>query len=176
MKIFALRHGHTNYNQLGLCNGDPTVDVHLTSTGIGQAEAAAEVLKEEPLEHIFVSQLPRTRETAIIINRFHGVGIESHPGLNDIVTGCEGQPVSVYLSKIAKDRLRTRPDNGESLLDYKARVLGFVESLNGLSFHTVALVAHEETLRILYGHFRGLKDEALASLNFRNCQILLFEI
>ena len=64
MKIYALRHGHTNYNQLRLCNGDPQKDVHLTKTGIRQAEAAAWELSGIPLERIFVSQLPRTRKKA----------------------------------------------------------------------------------------------------------------
>ena len=65
MKIYAVRHGHTNYNEMGLCNGDPRVDVHLTSKGILQAEEAANTLKEVPLECIFVSQLPRTRQDTL---------------------------------------------------------------------------------------------------------------
>jgi broad specificity phosphatase PhoE len=33
------------------------------------------------------------------------------------------------------------------------------------------LVVHEETLRILVGHLRGLNDNAMQALNFRNCEV-----
>ena len=175
MKIYALRHGQTNYNQRGLCNGDPTVDVHLTREGVAQAESAAGLLRGVPIEHIYVSQLPRTRQTAEIINRSLGVPIEAHPALNDILTGCEGLPVETYFARITPDRLRTRPPNGESLLEFRERVLGFLAILPGLPFQTIALVAHEETLRVLYGHFHHLALEELPALSFYNCQILEFE-
>lgn len=175
MKIYALRHGHSNYNELGLCSGDPDVDVYLTSKGIVQAEAAAVQLKDLPIEHIFVSQLPRTRQTAEIINRHLGVKIEAHSALNDILTGCEGLPVEEYRARVAPDRLRTRPPGGESLLEFRERVLGFLPALEGLPFQTIALVTHEETLGVLYGHFHQLAPEELLALSFHNCQIVLFE-
>ena len=175
MKIYALRHGHTTYNQLGLCNGDPAVDVHLTPQGIAQAEAAADLLQDVPIEHIFVSQLPRTRQTAEIINRRLHVAIEAHAALNDILTGCEGLPVETYVARIAADRLRTRPPDGESLLEFRARVLCFLPVLEQLRCHTVALVTHEETLRVLYGYFHQLAVEELPALAFHNCQMLAFE-
>ena len=42
MKVYALRHGQSQYNLLGLCNDDPKTDVHLNDTGKLQAQAAAE--------------------------------------------------------------------------------------------------------------------------------------
>lgn len=175
MKIYALRHGHTNYNELGICNGDPSVDVHLTCKGIAQAEAAAGQLKDMQIEHLFVSQLPRTRQTAEIINRNLGVVIEAHSALNDILTGCEGLPVEEYVGRIAPDRLHTRPPGGESLLEFRERVLSFLAVLDGLPFQTIALVTHEETLRVLYAHFNNLALQELQALSFHNCQIVLFE-
>ncbi len=47
MNLYLARHGRTNYNDLGLCNADPTVDVHLTALGIEQAKAnRSKTLKE----------------------------------------------------------------------------------------------------------------------------------
>ncbi|MCG6968894.1 MAG: histidine phosphatase family protein, partial [Gammaproteobacteria bacterium] len=60
MNLYVLRHAQTNYNLLGLCNDDPDDDVHLTATGIKQAEAAAKHLAEVPLSQIYVSELKRT--------------------------------------------------------------------------------------------------------------------
>lgn len=69
MKLLLMRHGQTNYNRLGLCNDDPRDAVYLTDLGRRQALAAAVALRAARLEHIFVSELPRTRQTAEIVNR-----------------------------------------------------------------------------------------------------------
>nr|WP_292992781.1 histidine phosphatase family protein [Nitrosomonas sp.] len=65
-----MRHGRTNYNDLGLCNDDPARDVYLTEAGIAQAQSAALALREVAFERILVSPLPRTRQTAEIVNRY----------------------------------------------------------------------------------------------------------
>ena len=176
MKIYALRHGHTNYNELGLCNGDPSVDVHLTTRGIRQAEAAAEEMRELPLQRVFVSELPRTRQTADRINRYHKVPDETRTELNDILSGCEGRPVASYQRAIAADPLRHRVEGGESLLDYKQRVVPFVNWLKGMPYETVAVVVHEETMRVLYGYFNHLNDKELPKLAFGNCELVVFEL
>jgi alpha-ribazole phosphatase len=78
MKLYCLRHGETNYNRLGLCNDDPARDVHLTPEGTRQAQAAALRLRAAPLERIIItSELPRTWQTADIINRDHRVPLKS---------------------------------------------------------------------------------------------------
>jgi probable phosphoglycerate mutase len=45
MNLYVMRHGHTSYNELGLCNDDPNTYVSLDNTGIQQARAAAEQLR-----------------------------------------------------------------------------------------------------------------------------------
>ena len=75
MKVVVVRHGQTNYNVVGLYNVDPTVDVFLTKVGIGEAKQLAEQFKNEPFDAIFVSELPRTRQTAEYINQFHNLPI-----------------------------------------------------------------------------------------------------
>ncbi len=66
-----MRHGKTNYNILRLCNDDPKREVHLTEKGSTQAEDAANKLKNVPIVRIIVSELPRTRQTAEIVNQYH---------------------------------------------------------------------------------------------------------
>lgn len=171
-----MRHGQTAYNLLGLCNDDPRDDVHLTELGISQAETAAEALKTTALEHIFVSELPRTHQTAEIVNRHHDVPITAHPDLNDIRSGFNNRPVAEYFAATGHDRLHLRVNGGESLLDYKARVLPFLDRLRGQPWQQVLVVAHEETLRVFAAYFRGLPDEALPGLVFGNCEILSFEL
>ncbi|WP_297526532.1 histidine phosphatase family protein [Thiohalobacter sp.] len=176
MQLYLMRHGHSEYNALGLCNDDPGVPVHLTRKGRAQAEAAAARLREVPLEAMIASELPRTRETAEIVNRFHGVPIHVHPALNDIRTGFDGRPVAEYFAATRPDRLRIRPPGGESVLDYRERVLGFVDWLAQQPWQVLLVVAHEETLRILNAHFTGLPEDRLLDQDFANCEILRFRL
>ncbi len=118
MQLYLMRHGQTNYNLLELCNGDPQVDVHLTELGIQQAQHAAESLRNVELDNILISELPRTRQTAEIINQYYQVPIEVLPTLNDIRTGCEDRPVAEYFAYIGTDRINIRPPGGESVRDY----------------------------------------------------------
>jgi broad specificity phosphatase PhoE len=176
MKLYCLRHGETNYNRLGLCNGDPAVDVHLTPEGIRQARAAAQRLHAVPLERIITSELPRTRQTADIINRDHRVPVQAHSALNDIRTGFEGRPVAAYFVATGGDRLHRRINGGESLLDYKRRVSGFVEWLSVQPEETVLVVAHEETLRVFTVIFGALPDAVLPDLHYGNCELIEFTL
>ena len=176
MKIYCVRHGETNYNRLGLCNDDPARDVHLTPTGIRQAEAVAEQLRSVPIEHIVISELPRTRETADIINRYHHAPIEAHAALNDIRSGFESRSVADYFAATGNDRLHLRINGGESLLDYKQRVLDFIDWLCDQPLSSVLVVAHEETLRVLKTWYDKSSDAAMLDMHFGNCQVLLFDM
>lgn len=171
MNILAIRHGETKYNELGLCNDDPAVDVQLTDWGIQQAEALGEHLQNEHIDRVFTSALPRARQTAGIINRYHHVPIESDARLNDIRTGFEGKPVAEYFAATAHDPLHARINGGESLLDYKARVWEFIQWLVKQPFQQVMVVAHEETLRVFEAWFKGVEDMRLRALQFPNCSV-----
>jgi len=175
MQLYFMRHAQTNYNLLGLCNDDPARDVHLTETGVAQARKAAEVLRQIPLDMLVCSQLPRTRQTAEIINLYHGLAIHSHPALNDICSGFDGRPVSEYFAAIAADPLHLAVNGGESLLMHKQRVLSYIDWLTRQNCSCLLSIAHEETLRVFYASFNGLADDRLRDLHFRNCEILHFE-
>lgn len=56
-----MRHGRTNYNDLGLCNDDPSRDVHLTKAGIAQAQSVAQALSNVVFERIVVLSFRRCR-------------------------------------------------------------------------------------------------------------------
>ncbi len=142
MKLYLARHGRTNYNDLGLCNADPSVDVHLTSLGIRQSEALADKLKQTPLDRIFVSELKRTQQTAEIVNKFHNLEIEIDPRLNDGKSGFEGKHFTEYDKALdaAADRWTARFKDGESIEDIKKRVADFVSELRTRKYDTVLVV------------------------------------
>lgn len=175
MPLYAMRHGRTNFNDLGLCNDDPTRDVHLTATGVAQIEAAAERLRDVPLQRIIISELPRTRQSAEIINRYHQVPITAHPDINDIRSGFDGRPVTDYFAAIGADPLNTRPPGGESLCEHKQRIGRFLDWLQGQPEKNVLLVVHEETLRALTALLDNHDDQHMTQLHFNNGQIVVFD-
>lgn len=175
-QLLLVRHAQTNYNQLALCNDDPRVDVHLTAEGIRQAQVAAESLRGRPLDCILISELPRTAQTAAIINRYHQAPLRVDPRLNDIRTGFESRPVADYFAAVGHDRFNIRPVGGESLRDFQARVLPLLDELRSGSYRRILIVTHEETLRVLTGALRNIKDNDIQKLTFDNCQIEPFQL
>jgi len=177
MKLYVMRHGHTNYNNLGLCNDDPNADVYLDDIGKQQALAAAEQLRNVTLDRIIVSPLPRTRQTAEFVNQYHNAPIEVHPDIVDIRSGFEGKAVGEYFAAIAHDPLNARVNGGESLLDHKRRVLGFLHWLQHQQQENVLVVAHEETMRVFVAYFEGdVPDERLRDLTIGNCEYRRYKL
>ncbi|MDA8094058.1 MAG: histidine phosphatase family protein [Betaproteobacteria bacterium] len=176
MKLYFMRHGQTNYNVRGLCNDDPSQDVHLTALGVHQAEEAAQALREVPIEAILVSRLPRTRQTAEIVNRYHGVSITAVAAIDDVRTGCEGRPVEAHREALRHDPMHARVGGGESLSEHKGRVFRFIDALKARQECTLLVVAHEETLRVATAYFSGVPDHEMWQLRFDNAAVVLFEL
>ena len=132
MKLIATRHAETNYNVKDLVNYDPNVDVHLTEKGVKQAEDLAEQLKDFNFDAVYISRLKRTKQTAEIINRYHGLDLVVNELLDDTRNGFEGRPYSE-----AKGWRDSQPDpvnarylnKYESVGDMTNRVCEFLEYL-----------------------------------------------
>ena len=177
MNLYVMRHGRTNYNDLGLCNDDPSVDVHLDDIGKQQAQVVADQLRDVALDRIIVSPLPRTHQTAEIVNRYHDLKIEVRSDIADIRSGFDGRPVGEYFAAIAHDPLNARVNGGESLLDHKRRVLGFIDWLQRQPQENILVVAHEETMRVFVACFEGnVADERLRDINIGNCEYRCYRL
>ena len=145
--------------------------LYLTEAGIAQAQSAALALRDVAIECILVSPLPRTRQTAEIVNRYHAAPIVMHADLADIRSGFEGKPVSDYFAAISHDPLRARVNGGESLLDHKQRVLRFIDWLKVQQDKTLLIIAHEETMRVFVAYFEGgVEDSQLRGIHVGNCE------
>lgn len=176
MNIYVMRHGRTNYNELGLCNDDPNVDVHLTELGKQQAQTAAEHLRDVTIDRIIVSPLPRTRQTAEIINQYHDAPIDIHPDLVDFHSGCNNQTVEAYFTASAHDPLNARVNDGESLLDHKQRIETVIKWLLKQPQDNILVVAHEDTLRVFIAYFEGnIPDHGLRDIHVGNCEYRLYQ-
>lgn len=177
MKLFIVRHGQTNYNIQGLINYDPTVDVHLTKEGITEAKKVSEKLASETFDVVFVSELPRTHQTANLIKPGASLTIDAR--LNDIKNGYEGKLVSDFkaLRNQSDDIFTYRYDaQSESSKDVYERVVNFLDDLRTQSYDSVLIVTSAHTWR----HFRNILDhrEPANTLheNIPNAEVLIREI
>jgi broad specificity phosphatase PhoE len=176
VKVLALRHGQSEFNLRGLCNDDPARAVALTHLGRAQASAAGEQLRGRRFDRLYCSPLLRARQTAELVNEVVAAPLVVEPRLADIRSGFDGRPVADYMACIAPDPLHIRPPGGESLLDHRQRVSGFLNGLATQPLDTVLLVAHEETLRALRVYAEHLPDSELHGPGFANCEIHSFEL
>jgi len=85
MRIFLLRHGATDWNLAGKCQG--LTDVKLNAAGRAQAEAAAELLAGEAVAAIYSSRLTRARATAAAVARRHGLEVIVEENLHELDHG-----------------------------------------------------------------------------------------
>jgi broad specificity phosphatase PhoE len=178
MKIYLARHGRTNYNDLGLNNADPIVDVHLTSVGVKQVENLAEKLKLAAVDQIFVSELKRTQQTAYIINKFHKAPIQVDERLNDIRTGYEGKPATQYWEALdnSPDRWAAHLNGGESLEDVKIRARAFIDDLRDKKYQVVLVVTSRDLVNALYGVINSLTNEVAWALKVDKASCIELEI
>lgn len=178
MKLIFLRHGESEYNLLGLCNADPSVAVALTPQGRLQAESAADRLRTEPIERVYVSRLRRAQETAAIVNASHSADIYVDARLDDRNTGFEGLPVSHYLNTMnsSPDPFSWKMPAGESYREMHARTHAFLTELNWPGEGAVLVVTHHEVLQAVAGYFQKLSLAEMWSVWVDNGETLEFEL
>jgi len=182
MKIILVRHGQTNYNVKDRCNGLPNTRVSLTSLGKKQSLQVAKKLAKEKIEVIFISKLFRTQQTAEIINLYHKVKIYSDKRLNDRLMGeFEGRPATLFYDWRAKQKNRwtSKPKNGESYEQLKARVISFLNILTTKKYKTVLIVTHLPIVKIVRGYIKKLSNQAMDRLtekNIPNCHVAVFKL
>lgn len=167
MHIFLARHGRTNYNDLDLCNSDPSVDVHLTETGKHQSQELAEKLKHASFTDIYTSELKRTQQTAAIINQYHHAELHTDSRLNDNRTGYEGQPATKYYDALqaSPDKWTVRFNDGESWEDVKVRVQDFLDDLQAQPYDSVLIVTSMVIIQIMCGLVRRLTNDQAFELH-----------
>ncbi len=178
MKVYVARHGRTNYNNRALCNADPTVDVYLTRTGIKQAKRLSEKLKGAKIDHIFVSELRRTQQTADVVNEYHNAPVGVDARLNDNRSGFEGKSYLRYHLALrrAPDKWAARFNDGESLEDVKARVRSFIEDLKTKDYDTVLIMTSKVIVQAIYGILHGASNQEAWDFEVDNAGCVEFEI
>ncbi|XP_030644245.1 fructose-2,6-bisphosphatase TIGAR B [Chanos chanos] len=134
--LTIVRHGETPYNKDKLLQGQG-IDCPLSATGLQQAEAAGQYLRDLHFTKAFVSDLQRAKQTAEIIlrNNIHSSSLElvSDPLLRERGFGiAEGRPKDDLknMANAAGQAFRDfTPPGGETMEQVKTRFRKFFKAL-----------------------------------------------
>ncbi len=162
-KIYIVRHGQTNYNELGIVQGRG-IDASLNEVGRKQAALFFEAYKDVPFDRVYVSTLQRTRES---VQGFLDMGIpfEVHEGLDEISWGHhEGQEANpgrnAYFRSLVEQwnrgKTNVKIEGGESPEDVALRQRPVIEKIINSQDDTVLICMHGRAIRIFLCQLLGL--------------------
>ncbi|WP_231845403.1 MULTISPECIES: histidine phosphatase family protein [Pseudothermotoga] len=154
LKIFLVRHARTDWNDLGLWQGN--CDVPLNRAGFEEARKIAERFSKQNVQIVYSSPLSRAHQTAKVISEMLKVPVV----LDERLKECEislwnGLTMQETLQRFEREYLiwSTDPaaqiDGVESLQNVQNRIVQFFNELLQKSFESVVVVSHALSLRTL---------------------------
>lgn len=182
--IFLVRHGQTDWNVEGRCQG--WTDRPLDATGRKQAEDVAEHFREHPIVKILSSSLTRARQTADAINRHHDLPITVVDDLREIHHGrlegthfhrLEEEWPEQHHHWVHSPGSLWMPE-GESVVDVQTRAARVFEEIavehlehqrNGGPYGHVVVVAHNLTISSILCHLVDCHLDRLKDWRLDNC-------
>ena len=199
MKIYALRHGETDWNAKHLIQGK--TDIPLNDEGRKQAREAAQKLAPLGINLVITSPLTRAVETTKIIVDYLKID-DSHVKVDARLSerdfgDFEGKPFSeVDIAALRRYTDNVPTPNGETIRETAARVFGFLDELvageaggagdvgggnqaggtDTTGEPSILLVVHGHILRTIYWYFNGIpapgEEESIIT---ENCALYEFD-
>lgn len=174
MNLILIRHGETEWNRTGRCQG--IADIDLNDTGRRQIEELAHSLRDADIRAVYSSDLMRALRTARQIASHHDLDVNIDKDLREMDQGdLEG-----LLFEEIRDRYadvlrewRESPETlmlpgGESLLQVEQRAWSVFEKLNRLhAGETVVAVSHNLTITALLCKITGVGLRGFRNFNLR---------
>lgn len=177
-RIIAVRHGETAWNVDTRMQG--WLDIPLNGKGQWQARQVAAALAQERIDAVYASDLSRAHSTALEIGQAHRLNPSIHTGLRErrfgIFQGKTFEEVRQQWPDQA-ERWRKRdlgfsPEGGESLLQFRERVVNSVQEIVARHpRHALVLVAHGGVMDILYREATGQDLSAPRTWELGNASI-----
>jgi broad specificity phosphatase PhoE len=135
LRLILVRHGQTEWNRQRRIQG--LSDLEMNETGMRQAEALADALKDRNVTAIYTSPLKRAVATARAIARHHAAEIVTLPGLREMDAGeVDGltykemaERHGEFLEKWMLDCSSVRPPGGCTLPELQEQVWGAIEDI-----------------------------------------------
>jgi probable phosphoglycerate mutase len=143
--FWFLRHGETDWNAQGISQGN--VDIPLNATGVAQARAAAEKLRDRGIAAIVSSSLSRARVTAEFVGEALGLPVALDRDLREVSFGVqEGQAMSGWFADWVSGRFT--PEGAETFAALRCRAVAAVNRATALP-PVVLVVSHGALFRSL---------------------------
>jgi probable phosphoglycerate mutase len=143
--FWFLRHGETDWNARGISQGN--VDIPLNATGIAQARAAAEKLRNRGIGTIVASTLSRARVTAELVGEPLELPVALDSDLREVSFGVqEGQAMSAWFADWVKGDFT--PEGAESFPALRRRAIAAINRATELA-PAVLVVAHGALFRAI---------------------------
>jgi probable phosphoglycerate mutase len=136
--LLLIRHATNDFVKTGRLPGQ-TPNIHLNEEGRKQAGTLGELLKKQPLDAVYSSQLERAIETAWRVAAPHGLPIFIRPALADINNGdltgkeiktlSEDEATKALWQVVVETPSKAVFPNGEAMLDMQRRVVDALEAI-----------------------------------------------
>ena len=174
MNLILVRHGETEWNRTGRCQG--IADIELNENGRRQVRELALSLREESIAAIYSSDLKRALSTAEEIAWHHGLEVNIDTDLREMNQGdLEGLLFTEIRERYA-DVLRNWRESpetlklpkGESLVEVEERAWNAFQKFQRLHHgHTVVAVSHNLTITALLCKITGAGLRGFRNFNLQ---------
>lgn len=182
VRIILIRHGETTWNVEGRYQGQE--DTPLSEKGLAQGRAAAEALRNVPIDAAIASPLSRAYTTAKFIADTHGLTIATDPRLTEISHGdWEGRYADEIEAKYPEEfhLWHTEPEKvqmpgGENLEDVRRRARAAFDDIAAkYDGKTVLVAAHDAVNKAILCDLMGLPMSAFWQVKQDNTCINVVE-
>jgi broad specificity phosphatase PhoE len=174
LNLILIRHGETEWNRTGRCQG--VADIDLNDTGKKQIEELAHSLKDAEISAVYSSDLLRALRTAKEIASRHNLDVNIDKDLREMDQGdLEGllfEEIRERYADVLKE-WRESPETlklpgGESLLQVEKRAWNVFERLSSVhADETVVAVSHNLTITALLCRITGVGLKGFRNFNLR---------
>lgn len=173
MEIIFVRHAETKNNVYGIIQGPEHGDIN--ENGKRELKKVSKLLKNEEIDIIYSSDIPRCKITSERINRFHKLQINFTKLIREKYNG---DWTGKKYKEVDWDQLEgtfesRKVDNGESLLDVKARAREFINKLlkdYGNTNKKILVVSHGAFIKILIGVLLNMDiKSSIFNLKINHC-------
>ena len=181
MRLILVRHGQTEWNQLGRIQG--RTDIPLNDTGIMQARAAGEWLSQRRIDAVYSSPMQRASDTATEIARPHGLPVISLDDIIEIDFGLWEKKTADELKKLYPEywndwswhldeekSANMQAESAYTILNRVKRALNSIFEENTAG-STAVVVSHTMPIKLIMANAIGLPLKSLQSIKVGNCGI-----
>lgn len=173
MKILVVRHGRTDWNDLGKIQG--CADIGLNETGKAQAKETAKLLEKQDIDLIISSPLIRTKQTANIINEGRNIDIIYDERLKERDFGeFEGMNKNEFdYQSFWTYSKNLKYEKAENIQDFFKREFNFLDEVKEkYKDKTILLVSHAGVSTAINAYFEGLpKENEMTKGRLNNCEV-----